>query len=198
GLFDLGLRNGRLEAVRLTELGAQVLAGAPVPAPRPDAKALIVNPDFEIVVFPEASDPELLYALARFSRRVKGDRVSTVRLSRESVLQAAATGMSADDILETLASRSRTPIPQGVAYNVRDWAKGLRFVEVRTTCLLEAGDAETVERILALPGMDSLAARRVSERVIELSREPEDPALIEELRRLGVFVKRGAERGPEA
>jgi hypothetical protein len=42
------------------------------------------------------------------------------RFSRETLLQAMSLGWSADEIVETLRNRSRTPVPQPLEYMVRD------------------------------------------------------------------------------
>jgi hypothetical protein len=46
------------------------------------------------------------------------------RFSRETLLQAMSLGWSADEIVETLRTRSRTPVPQPLEYMVRDLARG--------------------------------------------------------------------------
>lgn len=190
GLFDLGFANGRVEAVRLTPLGAEVLSGEEPRRAEPAERALIVNPDFEIVVFPEAAEPELLYALARFGRRTKADRVSTYRLSRESVSQAAAGGLSGDEIVATLERNARSALPQNVAVTVRDWATPARIHATAGTFFIEADDPETLDTLLLrIPGLRALVTRRVSDRTAELDWPPRDPGLEAELRRRGIRIE---------
>jgi len=198
GIFDLGLRAGRVEAIRLTQLGADVLAGeSKAPAPPPaSGRALIVNPDFEIVVFPEAATPDLLYALSRFAKRAKADRVSTYRMTRESVARAAAAGIGADDILEALERSARAEVPQNVAVTVRDWATTASARILATPhggFLLEANDAETLDALLRAPGLaEALAPRRVSPTTAEIQAPPATGPLADELRRRGVRRDGGA------
>jgi hypothetical protein len=45
------------------------------------------------------------------------------RFSRESLAQAMSLGWSADDIVETLRTRSRTPVPQPLEYLIRDFER---------------------------------------------------------------------------
>jgi hypothetical protein len=191
GIFDLGLRAGRVEALRLTELGAEVLSGAeprrgegaaPVPG------ALIVNPDFEVVVFPDGATPEVLYALSRFSTRVKSDTVATYRLTRESVARAAAGGLSADEIVLALEEHARAAVPQNVAVTIRDWARAARLHVGSATPLLEASDAESLESLLRIDGLAALVVRRVSDTTVELSAVPREEGLLRELARRGVRV----------
>ncbi len=191
GLVDLAYRGTRVEAVRLTALGAEVLTGAEPGDGGGPSRALIVNPDFEVVVFPEATSPELLYSLSRFARRTKADLVSTYRLTRESVAQAAASGMSAEEIVETLARHARAPLPESVAVALRDWSFGGRLLTTSGGApLLEAGDKGTLDTLLLrVPGLESLVVRKVSETAAELRPGPLPEAIAAELGRRGVRIE---------
>ena len=88
------------------------------------AKPLIVQGDRTILVevasprYPEARD-----ALVRFAELVKSpEHVHTYRLTPLSIWNACAAGESAEEIVETLRSLSRYPVPEHIATEIVDHA----------------------------------------------------------------------------
>ncbi len=189
GMVDLGMRGDRVAAVRLNLLGATVLGLSLPKESDAERKPLIVNPDFEVLLFAEKRDYNLVYQLDKFCTRIKTDNIYHYRLTREAVSQAVVGGMTADEMLRTLSENARNRLPQNVEFSIRDWASSVRFVTVRRAFLVEADSPETIDRILALPSIKPLVKLRVSDTVLALRDRPDNPAAVQELRNVGVYLR---------
>lgn len=93
-----------------------------IAAPLPDAAAVTVTPSFEVFIAPEARLSDLV-AIVPLCEPGRLDRVIVGRLTKASVLRAAAFGRTADDILASLGAASRTPVPDNVTATIRDWLR---------------------------------------------------------------------------
>ena len=140
---------GRAWAFALTAVGRVFLgldrALAPETAPVPgDA---IVQPSFEVVLF--GSEPAALLDLLPFAEPAgggAGDAARTLQITRARVQGAIGAGLTAEQILATLARLSRTGVPDNVARTIRDWARSVRLARVAPETVLSFPDAETLER----------------------------------------------------
>lgn len=122
GLVDLGLGDGRPVALRLSKLGHELLAQEPTGKIGGDRSTLIVNPDFEVLLFPGDDLHDAIFALDRFAERTKSDHVHHFRLTQDSILAGLRDGLTVGLILQELTDRARVPLPQNVAYTLGDWA----------------------------------------------------------------------------
>lgn len=122
GLCDIGTRDGRPVALRLSRLGAELLDAEPAGKVGGTRSTVIVNPDFEILVFPGDDVHEVVHLLDRFARRLKSDHVHQFRLDKDSVMAGVADGVSLDRMLQELSDRARAPMPQNVLYSLEEWA----------------------------------------------------------------------------
>jgi hypothetical protein len=190
GLVDLGLVDGEPVAMRVTDLGRKALElpGEPVIE---DAKGrpLVVNPDFEVLLLPEGDVSETAHTLDRFAMRTGSEEVNRYRIHKEGVERAVAKGMTVEEILEFLVAYSRTPIPQNVEYSIRDWGSKLRFALQEEVVLLEVDDEEALDVTLALEPVRRLLLRRIGPKAAALRGRIGDHKTIEELRRLGIFLR---------
>ncbi len=195
GLLESQTGSRGAEMFALTPLGAQVLdvAGAPAQlavAALPDhADALIVQPNFEVVVYEPEARAELLYQIDRFAERVTVDRLAIYRLSRESLAKGLQLGLRIDDVISLLETAARAPLPQNVAYTLCDWARQFEAVRwIRNASLLEAPDPATLDRWLATSRLGGLVERRVAPTVALLTgAAPGDVSDV--LRHLGADVR---------
>lgn len=121
GLVDLGMRDGRLVAIRLSRLGAELL-NADTAKTTEEPSTIVANPDFELILFPGNDEHELVHQLDRFADRLKSDHVHHFRLTRDSIQRGLRDGLTLTEINKELADRSRTPLPQNVLYSLQDWA----------------------------------------------------------------------------
>ena len=140
-------------------------------------KPLIVQSDRTLLL--ETGGPRYEEArdhLARFAELVKSpDRIHTYRVTPLSLWNAAATGLSADQVLEGMRSLSRYDVPANVESDIREYVGRygrMRLVrELDGTIVLEADDDVLITEALHARGMDRYVAARIDRR--RLSIKPE-------------------------
>jgi hypothetical protein len=191
GGVQLGRSGDRL-VVRRTPVGAY-MTGATSAWRYDDAPAgdvLVVQPNFDIVFL--APEPSAEAALARFAERV-GHGVGTLfRLTRASVFEAAAAGLTADELIGTLQRLGRSDVPANVAAEVRGWFDRTRRVTRRRTTIVECPDEETALRVLAAAGK---RGRRLGPTVVELPGRTAFGAVDRKLKTEGIFPQDEREQG---
>jgi hypothetical protein len=202
GVVDVAMAHDRPVALRLTELGRRLFSGekltqaAPPPStetpPELPAKPLVVNPDFEVLLYPEGDVNEIAHRLSRFASRTKSDEVAHYRIARDGVERAVVKGMDAAEILDFLETHARAAVPQNVAYSIQEWAKRVAFAVQRDVVLLTTDDAAALDRVLATPEVGRLLVERLSPTAAALRQKISDWKVVESLRALGVYFK---ERG---
>ena len=111
GVLDVG-RQGDHSFVAASPLARLVLAREPLPDPA--GPLLLVNPDFEVVLFPDEGHVALLHRLAAFCERGKREVTLHLRITQESVQRAVLRGLGAEDILATLRAHIRAPLSQNI------------------------------------------------------------------------------------
>ena len=122
GIIDLAYNdNGVVSAIRLSSIGSELLGQLSLKEKR-ETGHIVVNPDFEIVLFPSIASHRLIYTLDCFCDRERTDSLYHFRLNQQSVERALSGGFTHDDILAVLTRNSRTPLPQNVCYELRSWA----------------------------------------------------------------------------
>ncbi len=189
GLVDVALVGDEPVALRLTELGLKGL-GVEVEETQGNGLApLVVNPDFEVLVFPEGDVLEIVHTLDRFAVRTKSEEVSHYRILKDGVERAVVKGMGVEDILAFLVAESRTPIPQNVEYSIRDWGEKIRFGTQQEVVLLTVDTEDVLDRILAIDRVREVMVERISPTAAALSEPIENWRTLEELRSLGVYLR---------
>tara|TARA_R110002072_G_scaffold100429_3_gene221147 strand:+ start:39799 stop:41658 length:1860 start_codon:yes stop_codon:yes gene_type:complete len=123
GLVDVGMQAGRVTALRLSRLGADLLDAEQADKVGGTRCSLIVQPDFEILVFPGDDVHDVLHQFDRFARRTKSDHVFQFTIDRESIEAGLDDGLSCAQIVQELTDRARVPIPQNVLYSLEDWTQ---------------------------------------------------------------------------
>lgn len=124
GIVDVGMHGGRITALRLSKVGAELLDADPAGKVGGTRSSVIVQADFEILVFPGDDVHEVVHLFDRFARRTKSDHVHQFRLEHETVLAGLADGLPGTQILQELTDRARVPIPQNVLYSLEEWCRG--------------------------------------------------------------------------
>jgi hypothetical protein len=198
GVVDVALSGDEPVGLRLTDLGRRLFLGEKlaqpetteeVAAPAAPAKPLFVNPDFEVLLYPDGDVNEIAHKLSRFAARTKSDEVAHYRIAKDGVERAVVKGMSAADILDFLETHSRAPVPQNVAYSIDEWAKRVAFAAQRDVVLLTTDDAGALDRVLATPEVRRLLVERLSPTAASLRSRISDWKVLETLRALGVYFK---------
>ncbi|MEW6744865.1 MAG: helicase-associated domain-containing protein, partial [Planctomycetota bacterium] len=188
GLVDFAYAAGRRVQMRLTALGARALGWQIDRDETAGQKPLVVNPDFEVIVFPDGDLYELVCKLDRFCERLKSGTAYHYRISCPSVEKAIAQGMTAAEILTILSEHARVDIPQNVIYSIREWAETVKFVAVQRVTVLRARNKEVVERILHRPSLRALVRERLAPTVLLLADDADHAELVRRLEKIGVFI----------
>ncbi len=161
-------------------------------APAEAAAAVVVQPDFEIVL--TGRSPLAEAEIARFAERIGSGVGAVFRITRGSVFTAAAAGLTAGDILGTLRAHAGE-LPANVEREIAGWVERCRRVTLRTAVLVECPDEETAARVAAAAGD---RARRVGPEVVELVDTRGRPALERKLAAAGIVVDEEREEPDDA
>jgi len=147
------------------------------------AAEVVVQPNFDVVFLTPSIPTEA--ALGRFAERL-GTGVGTLfRITRRSILTAAATGLTAEQALATLRQAAPKGVPDNVAREIASWFGQCRRVTLRPAVLVRCPDVETARRVLAAGGK---SVTLLTDTVVELHDPQAKPALLRKLREVGVFA----------
>jgi hypothetical protein len=178
GLVDLGYREGVFQALRLSALGAQ-LFGLESPAEVQPAR-LIVNPDFEVLLFPGGErEAELNLALSRFADRAASDRVKRYQINAESVKRGVISGMDVGSVLGFLDGHAQNPVPANVRYSIREWGEGVELIQRQRVLLLRARSKGGADRLAALLEAQGVHCERFGDNGILLQGAKGERTLLE-------------------
>jgi Helicase conserved C-terminal domain len=184
-------REGRL-TIELNAVGRYVLGLAndlALDTTLPAKTPVRVQPDFEIVFV--AGSPALEAAISRFGER-RGTGVGVLfRITRDSIFQAAQSGLGAGEVLATLAGASTTPVPANVEHEIRAWFASCRRLRIEPVHLVRCPDAATAVRVLAAAGAGKLEA--LSETVLALTDPVHKAAVTRACRKAGLFLASGSQ-----
>lgn len=156
GLIELAESGRRTRLVRLTAAGRAVATAQPPPAdePLPERPPLVVAATGEIEL--REPSPLRVWSLSAFADAVRLDRVSTYRLTEDSVARALNAGFEVRQILSFLATQSGAPVPPDVEQRLQEWTRGFRRVRLRRAVVVTPEDASLtpeLEAVLASQGM---------------------------------------------
>ncbi len=123
-ILELGEAEGDQRLARLSSRGARAL-GIDDDVPERDSEGcLIVQPNFEVMVFLDNAPVTVLHELYRVGERRKlSDRVATFQLVAESVQRGYALGADAESLIELLQAHGHAPVPDAVAFQLNDWER---------------------------------------------------------------------------
>ncbi|MAB79228.1 MAG: hypothetical protein CMJ89_07730 [Planctomycetes bacterium] len=193
GMIDMGYdAAGRPVALRASRHGLRVLGLNGAEEEKSESVgALVVTPDFEVVLFPTGDDDELIHDLDRFAERDTQDSVLRFRIAQSCVGRALKRGMQLDSILDCLNSHARTPVPQNVSFSIRDWALGAGLMRLSDELRLVCEQAETMKRFLQDAGTRRYVGRVIDERQVQLHGRITPRRMRALLRDLGYLVELG-------
>jgi hypothetical protein len=128
GVIEFGESDDGVEMMRVTTRGAKLIGlkldRDPGPEGPPADECLVVQPNFEVMLFLDPSPLRVVYRLYQVGQREKmSERVANFRLTAESVQRGLGMGLTADAIIDTLNESSHAPVPDTVAFQIRDWER---------------------------------------------------------------------------
>jgi hypothetical protein len=162
GVVDLGFRDERAVAFRVTADGARLLHDEPLPEAEPAAPNVVIQPNFQVFAF-EPTEESILFRLDQLADRVRLEQAGEYRLSRESFIRAQRAGWNARGAVQFLQEVSSVPVPQNVRRSIEEWgAEQERVVIRRGVALVHAADAATLDTLFADPALAPLLGRRAT------------------------------------
>ena len=173
-------------AVRLTDVGRYLLGAAQdFDYGTTDVADVVVQPNFDIVFLGVA--PSVEASLARLADRVGHAPGLVFRITRASVLRAAESGLSADDLLAALTAASSKPLPTNVRREIAGWFATVRRATLRAIEVITCDSSASADRVAALLGGRAI---RLSETLFEMpaATSAVRAALLKKLRTAGVFI----------
>ncbi len=193
GLVDLGLREGRPVAIRLSRLGAELLGAVDANEVGGHRSSVVVNPDFELILFPGEDEHEAVHALDQFCERLKTDHIHHFRISRQSVQSALHEGVALSHIIQELSDRSRAPLPQNVVFSLEDWGDQAGVLVLDEDMVLTGRRAEVVERFASHPRLAEQVTGRKGDCALRLDPDVRFDELRDLARDLGFLIERRSE-----
>ena len=192
GGVELGMAEGSL-CFRLTDVGRCLLGLADdfsydVSETTTEGE-IVVQPNFEIVFL--SPSPLAEATLARYAERLKKARGhqgvgALFKITKDSILAAAATGLTSEQALTTLAGISSKDVPANVQREIRGWFDQCRTITLRRAVLIYCPDEDTAARVVSAGGRK---ASPITNTIVELQNADFKPALIKKLKTMGVFVR---------
>ncbi len=190
GIVDLGLRAGRPVALRVTRLGAELLGMEPAARLGGHRSTVLVNPDFEVILFPGEDEHAVVHAFDRFAERTKSDHTHHFRLGKDSVQAGLRDGLTLSQIVQELSDRCRAVVPQNVLYSLEDWADEAQVLSVEAGPILRARRREDLERALGAAGLGDHFGKRLSPVSVALKSDAPLDTVVAVLRDSGFAVAR--------
>lgn len=191
GLVDLGFRDGALAGIALSIKGAALLGELPSLVAAGATSTLVVNPDFELLLFPGADGEEAVHYLDRFARRTVSDRVYHFRLGEEELRRGLQSGLELAEVLAWLEERARAPLPRNVLWTMKEWGDRAGVIRLQEGFLLRARTPEMVESLLARPDLAAFVLDRPCPRSVIMDAGLGRTQLRRVLRELGFLVDPG-------
>lgn len=111
---------------------------------------VLVQPNFEVMVFLDGATLGTLYELYRVGRRIRlADRSAVFQLAPDTVQRGYAGGLDAEQLIGFLEQRSQVPLPDAVSFQLRDWERiHRRLVLYADGILLRHHDPERLDLIV--------------------------------------------------
>ncbi len=190
GLVDAGFREDVFYSLRLSRLGHRFF-GVERGPDTSEAPRLLLNPDFEILVYPEAPD-EWSWQVSQFADRLESDYVKRYRISRESVKRSIVSGWKRDEILEFLRQNSYGTPPANVLFSVREWTEGVEFVRKQKVLLLRGQTKTAADRLAGVLEESEIPFERLNETMLAVRGAKNERAVRERqgvLRDWGLIVE---------
>ena len=144
---------------------------------------VIVQPNFEVVFL--GPRPLAEVEISRFSERCGSQIGLLFKITKSSVMKAAAGGLTGESVFETLGLYCSKDIPKNVKREISGWFGACRRITLRSAVLIRCPDAETAARVLAVSGGK---VDRVTDTILELRDGDRRSELLRKLKGMGIFA----------
>lgn len=179
GIVDVGYRDGVFQALRLSSLG-QRLFGLCEEGVDDGERPALVNPDFEVLVFPGGSrSDDANMTLGRFADRMESDRVKRYRLTRDSVKRGIVSGLSGAKMIQLLREYSRSEVPSNVVFSLEEWADGIELVRCQRALLLRAKTPKGLEQLVFELEQEGISFERLNSSTVAVRGSRNEKAVLD-------------------
>lgn len=135
-------------ALALTDIAGWLLGQrAAPPTPSVGDRPLAVGADFSILLF--RPTPRRIWTLGALAEQQRLDTASSYQLTEASVRRGIASGLSAEQIATFLERGGGAPLPQNVAFTLRDWTRGHEGVRLTRALILHPDATASPDRLRA-------------------------------------------------
>ncbi len=185
GGVKVGIDSERSVCFAITDAGRYLLgAAADFHFAAESSGRIVLQPNCDVVFLAPAARAES--EIARFCER-RGRHVGTLfKVTKKSILEAAATGLTAKRVLDTLHEYCGADLPANVEREIVGWFGQYRQLKMVRATLIHCPDPETATRVIAAAGG---RVTRLTETTLEWREEKPPPALLKKLREMGIFLK---------
>lgn len=145
-----------------------------------DDGALIVQPDFDVLVLPE-TPPLVRFELESFADRIVSGKLSVYRMSKDSVRRGLGSDRTAEEMLALLGRNAAYGVPDNIQETLAQWARPFGQARFERVILLRCSDPDVASRIERLPGAAEWMQGRIGDRDLLVSPQQVRPlkALLE-------------------
>jgi hypothetical protein len=190
GLVDLGFSDGHLHSVRVSSLGCRYFK---LESADPNSGQVVVNPDFEILLFPGGKgEAETHYMVGSFAERTGTEWVKRYQITPDSVRRGVVSGLSCDDILAFLETKCKTEVPPNIQYSIREWSEGVEPILKQRTLLLKARSQTGADQLQKILEDHNVPHERLGDRAIGIRGTKNEKAVVglqDVLRSCGLFLE---------
>ena len=136
--------------------------------------------NYEIILDWNSTSPWSSNFLYQICRPVSNDKISTLRLSKESLWEGIEAGLEQDTILKFLSRGGRKPTPQNVLFSVNEWCHGYGKLRLERTTILRSEDEAILDKLELSPHY-SYRVQRIGPGIAAVTGDPK--RLIEDLKK---------------
>jgi hypothetical protein len=170
GVVDIGYKEGAFHSLRFSKLGRRLFGetscGSVLESDDAADVHMLVNPDFEILIYPEAPE-EVSWTVSLFADRLaESDRVKRYQLTRESVKRGMVAGQTPEEMVEFLEANARGTLPPNVVFSVREWTAGVELVRLQKVELLRAQSGDGADRLGAILESKQIPYERLNDTIV--------------------------------
>ena len=113
------------------------------------------------------------------------------RITQDGVVRALRGGLALSDLLRVIESNARTPVPQNVAFSIKDWALRAGLMRLEPNLVLVCEESDVLRRFCQDPGTRRHLGEILDERRVRLKGRITPRRMQAFLRELGYIVELG-------